>query len=70
MGQFSRLPRSRLWTDEISVDGKIFGPYERNLFSTFPLNGKTFCRISKFSFYKMAGVEAGSMLQEEKKTIK
>ena len=33
----------------ISVDGKIFGPYERNLSNTFPLNGKTFCRVSNFS---------------------
>ena len=37
-----------LLTGEISVDGKIFGPYERNLSNTFPLNGKTFCRVSNF----------------------
>ena len=41
MGQnFSRLPRSRLLTGEISVDGKIVVPYAN---TTFPHSGKTFC---------------------------
>ena len=37
--------------------------------TTFPLSGKTFCRVSKFSLYKMVSVEARSMLEEDKKTI-
>ena len=35
--------------------------------TTFPFSGKTFCRVSKFSLYKMAGVEAGSMLTIKKR---
>ena len=40
MGQsFSRLPRSRMLTGELSVDGKILS----HINTTFPLSGKTFC---------------------------
>ena len=34
--KFFRLPRSRLSMGEISVRGKIFAPYENNLFNYFP----------------------------------
>ena len=38
--KFPRVPRSRLLIGEISAGGKIFAPYEHNLFNTFPLSGK------------------------------
>ena len=38
--KFSRVPRSRLLTGEISVIEIIFVPYEHNIIKTFSLNGK------------------------------
>jgi hypothetical protein len=51
--KFSRVPRSRLLTGEISVTGIMFSPYEHNISTTFPLSGKTFCRVSNFSIYTL-----------------
>jgi hypothetical protein len=31
----------------------LFFPYEHNIATTFPLSGKTFCRVSNFSVFKM-----------------
>jgi hypothetical protein len=48
--KFSRVPRSRLLTGEISVTGIMFFPYEHN----FPAySGITFCRVSNFSIQLM-----------------
>ena len=47
--KFSRVPRPRYTTGEISVAGIMFSPHEHNIYTTFPLSGKTFCRVSNFS---------------------
>ena len=48
-----------MFTGEISVDGKIFGPYERNLSNTFRLTGKLSVLSATFllTLYKIADVE-------------
>ena len=45
----TRQARSRYTTGEISVAGIMFSPYKHNVYATFPLSGKTFCRVSNFS---------------------
>jgi hypothetical protein len=47
--KFSRVPRSRLLTGEMSVTGIMFSP----LNTTFPLSGITICRVSNFSIQLM-----------------
>ena len=36
-------------TGEILLHGIMFCPYEHNIYTTFPLSGKIFCRVSNFS---------------------